>query len=150
MNFHSNYKRTECGPSQFGCSNMAQCSDCAICRSTESVERAPGSQQEPTFDGVQSDFLKTIFLIFSKLLTFFKLLWFFKDIFETFLKLFETFWTLFSTWKFLKKLFPNFLNTLLKLVWNFLKTSLKLCWKFFETFLTLFKPFLNLKSFKFV
>ena len=66
MNFHSNYKRTECGSSQIGsnreriaATNAANA--CAICRSAESVERAPGSQQEPTFDGVQSDFLKTIF-----------------------------------------------------------------------------------------
>ena len=91
MNYHSNYERTECESLQIG-SNRERIAATNAANvqyaGRQSVERAPGSQQEPTFDGVQSDFLKTIFEIFSKLLkTFFKtFLILFKDIFEICLK----------------------------------------------------------------
>ena len=47
----TSYKRTECVPSLFR-SNRENCS--SKCRSAKSVERAPGSQQELTFDGFDS------------------------------------------------------------------------------------------------
>ena len=43
------YKRTECGPSLF-CSSRAAAANAG----QQSVERAPGSQQKPTFDGFDS------------------------------------------------------------------------------------------------
>ena len=81
MNFHSNYKRTESGSSQFG-SNRERIAATNAANvqyaGRQSVERAPGSQQEPTFDGVQSDFLKLFFKFFQNFL-------------KTFFNFFETF-----------------------------------------------------------
>ena len=69
MNFHSNYKRTECGSLQIG-SNRERIAATNAANvqyaGRQSVERAPGSQQEPTFDGVQSDFFKNIFFNFFR------------------------------------------------------------------------------------
>ena len=58
MNYHSNYERTECESLQIG-SNRERIAATNAANvqyaGRQSVERAP------TFDGVQSDFLKTIF-----------------------------------------------------------------------------------------
>ena len=69
MNYHSNYERTECESLQIG-SNRERIAATNAANvqyaGRQSVERAPGSQQEPTFDGVQSDFLKNYFFNFFK------------------------------------------------------------------------------------